>query len=154
MKYKLPKPQNIQDMLNMMFDDITVAPGVFPSLDQLGAAFVDPEGHIVAVSVMDLTFGVYSAAALSMIPKAGADDAIQDKKLFSPLPENLYEVMNICTNLLMDEHTPHLKIHKVFSQPKSIPADLRPAIEKMTDRAAFKVTLPGYGVGVLAFAVT
>ncbi len=152
MKYKLPTPQEVEDMLNMLFDDVVVVSGTEPSIDGLGASYIDAEGQVVALGWMDLTFGVYSAAALSMIPKSGADDAIQDKKLFSPLPENLYEVMNICSRLMMDEYTHHLKIDKVFGQPKSIPTDVRATTAQMVQKAAFKVTIPGYGSGMLAFA--
>ena len=67
--------------------------------------------------------------------------------------DNLYEVMNILSTLLMNEHTPHLKLEALHPDPGPLPAAAKGLLSKPAGRADFTVNVPRYGNGNLALLV-
>ena len=65
-----------------------------------------------------------SAARFSMLPVAAAKDAAKARELTDVMIENVREIMNICTRLVMDATSPHLKLDQIYPA-KSLPAAAR-----------------------------
>jgi hypothetical protein len=62
--------------------------------------------------------------------------------------ENVREIMNICTRLVMDAKSPHLKLDQLYPT-KSLPAAALALLGAPQGRREFQVQLPKYGGGVL-----
>jgi hypothetical protein len=60
------------------------------------------------------------------------------------------EVMNICSRLLMDNNTPHLKLEELYPR-KALPAHAAGLLAAPKTRVQFQVSLPKYGGGVMTF---
>ncbi|MEO0971799.1 MAG: hypothetical protein AAFX85_01795 [Pseudomonadota bacterium] len=153
--FLIPTNDTSTEMLGMIFgDDTEIFDGsaIDPAKSYM-ATFVDDEGKLVAVGACDTAFGAYAGSALSLIPKAGAEDAIKDGSLSKPMVDNLYEVMNICTRLMMSEKTPHLKLAGVH-EPGEAFDDLATEIVNSDQSAHLKVDVPRYGMGTVSFWVS
>jgi hypothetical protein len=152
-KFRLPTTATTNDMLGMVFGEDTESfegSPVDPSQGYV-ATFVDDENTLVAIGACDASFGAYAGSALSLIPKPGAQDAIKEGSLPKPMLDNLYEVMNICSRLLMDERTPHLRLAQLLP-PGESPDEAIQLVESGT-AAHLKVDVPRYGMGNLSFYV-
>jgi len=68
---------------------------------------------------------------------------VEDKELSEMAADNLYEVMNILSSLLMSDSTSHLKLSKV-----ELGADARITGES---EEAYSLDLGAYGKGELVF---
>lgn len=157
--YALPNANALTETFEMLFGSKgTVAPG--KRLDPKAgsgcpvATYVDDTGKTVAIVCCDVEFAAHAGSALSMLPAAAAKDAIKTRKLEAAMLENLYEVMNILSTLLMNERTPHLKLDALHPDPGKIPADAKGLLSKPAGRADFTVSVPRYGSGNLTLLVS
>jgi hypothetical protein len=64
------------------------------------------------------------------------------------MTENVREIMNICTRLVMDNTSPHLKLDQIYPV-KSLPAAAAALLAAATRRREFQLQMPKYGGGVL-----
>ena len=87
-----------------------------------------------------------------MIPKGGADDAVESKELTDVMQECYYEVVNILSRSLMSATSEHLRLEKVY--PPGEKAELLDLLGAETESAAFKIEIPGYGFGELTFTLS
>jgi hypothetical protein len=150
-RYPLADAIKIKTMLGFLFDGLDVKPG--KKLDLLGATwvglYVADDGKPVAACVVDSSLAAYSSAALSMLPPNLAKEAIKSGDLSVPMLANLYEIMNICSRLLMSDSSPHLKLDTVSCHRTPDPA-AKPLLGAAKGRADFEISLPKYGSGSLA----
>ncbi|MBX2881353.1 MAG: hypothetical protein KTR32_15525 [Granulosicoccus sp.] len=107
------------------------------------AIYIDDEGEKVATCSCALPTAAALGCALSMIPPGGAEGMVEDKELSGMANDNLYEVMNILSALLMSDSTSHLKLDTVEKG-----GDVRFDGE---GESAFKLELGAYGKGELVF---
>ncbi len=156
--YTLPNATAITKTVAMLFgDDAKVTPG--KPLDtkagsgNLIAIYVDDAEKPVAAVLCDIPFAANAGCALSMLPAGAAKDAIKTKKLEQTMLDNLYEVMNILTPLLYNEHTPHLKLAALHPDLGKLPADARTALGAMKGHVDFIISVPRYGAGGLSLLV-
>ncbi|MER2581337.1 MAG: hypothetical protein ABTR20_01275, partial [Candidatus Competibacter sp.] len=75
---------------------------------------------------------------------------IKTKKLEQTMLDNLYEVMNIFSTLLMNEHTPHLKLATLYPDPGKLPADAKALLSAVKGRIDFNINVPKYGAGAVS----
>jgi hypothetical protein len=155
--YPLPDAPKVQHILGMLFDGIEVkAGGAFDQTADGGAwfgVFVDDGGKPVALCGADVSLAAGLAAALSMLPPSAAKEAAHSRELSGGMCENLREVMNICTRLMLDSTSPHLKLDQLCPV-KSLPAAAAAILGNAAGRREFNLQLPRYGGGVLAFLST
>ncbi len=146
----LPSPESINSILCMIFGDgVKTENGKEGQLkDSYIATFIDDEDNLVALCSSDLPFVAYASAALSMIPAGVANDMIKEKDLNETVISNFYEVMNICSKLMMSDDTDHLRLQKTLEPPES---EKTVADFKKGDSEAFTIDIPKYGVGNLTF---
>src|SRR5271165_408958 len=123
--YPLPDGAKIVQLLGILFDGLVVKPGgTFDQTPAGGAwfgVFVTDGGAPVALCGADANLAASFGGALSMLPVAAAKDAAKARQLTEVMVENVREIMNICTRLVMDATSPHLKLDQVY-QTKSLPA--------------------------------
>ena len=154
--YVLPNAAELTKTVEMLFGDgAKVAPGkpldVKPGSGNLIAIYVDDADKPVAAVLCDIPFAANAGCALSMLPAGAAKDAIKTKKLEQTMLDNLYEVMNIVSTMLMDEHTPHLKLGTLYPDLGKLPADAKAMLGAAAkNHADFMITVPRYGAGGLS----
>jgi len=84
-----------------------------------------------------------------MLPPSAAKEAVRARELSRVMRENLHEVMNICTRLLLDSTSPHLKLEQIYPI-KTLPAPASALLAKPPGRREFGLQLPRYGGGTLS----
>jgi hypothetical protein len=150
--YPLPDGAKIIQLLGIMFDGLDVKPGgTFDQTPAGGAwfgVFVTDAGAPVALCGADANLAASFGGALSMLPVAAAKDAAKARQLTDVMIENVREIMNICTRLVMDATSPHLKLDQLYSA-KSLPAAALALLGAPQGRREFQLQLPKYGGGVL-----
>jgi hypothetical protein len=150
--YPLPDGAKIVQLLGIMFDGLDVKPGgTFDQTPAGGAwfgVFVTDAGAPVALCGADANLAASFGGALSMLPVAAAKDAAKSRQLTDVMIENVREIMNICTRLVMDATSPHLKLDQLYPT-KSLPAAALALLGAPQGRREFQVQLPKYGGGVL-----
>lgn len=153
--FALPNATGLSKTLEMLFGG-TVPVATAKPLDtkpgsgNLVATFVSNDGKVVAAAACDVPFAANAGCALSIMPAAVAKDTIKTKKLEQTMLDNLYEVMNILSTLLMNEHTPHLKLATLYPDLSTLPADAKAMMGAAKGRVDFNVSVPRYGNGLLS----
>jgi hypothetical protein len=152
--YPLPDAPKIVQFLELLFDGLDVKPGGTFDQSPAGGAwfgvFVADSGEPVALCGADANLAATWGAALSMLPVAAAKEAAKTRELTGVMIDNVREIMNICTRLVMDATSPHLKLDQVYPA-KSLPAPAAALLGAALGRREFQIQLPKYGGGVLAF---
>lgn len=107
-------------------------------------AFVDDEERPVMLAGGDAALAYFAGAALALLPKGRAEDAIASNERDDDLYENYFEIMNVLTRAVNDAGGPHVRLVPGSSvDPGAIPA--------ATSGRTFDVTVDGYGAGALSF---
>ena len=108
-----PVPIPIQEAVRDFFTDLLgkgVASSKRSALDyddlQIVGRYLDDDGEIAALLVADIEFAAISGAALAMIPKVVAAEAIKANELTDALFDNFREVVNVFSSLLNSPTTP------------------------------------------------
>lgn len=154
MAYVTPTPESVAELLEMVFG---AAPEISDSSngDFAGmhvATFVSDSDDLVALCACDRPFVCYSGAALSMIPPGVAKEAAGGAEFPAAMADNFYEIMNICSKLLMSDSSDHLRLDKVL-EPDAAGAALS-EIKERAQQTGFTVDVPRYGTGNIHFLVT
>jgi hypothetical protein len=152
--YPMPDVPKIVQMLGLLFDGLEVKlGGTFDQTPAGGAwfgVFVADSGEPVALCGADANLAACFGAAFSMLPVGVAKDAAKHRELTDVMIDNMREIMNICTRLVMDATSPHLKLDQIY-QSKSLPVPAAALLGAPKNRREFQVQLPKYGGGVLTF---
>lgn len=152
--YPLPNAPKIVQMLGLLFDGLDVKPGgTFDQTPAGGAwfgVFVADSGEPVALCGADANLAASFGCAFSMLPVGMVKEAAKSRDLTGVMIDNIREIMNICTRLVMDASSPHLKLEQIYSS-KSLPAPASALLGAPKGRCEFQVQLPKYGGGVLTF---
>ena len=152
--FPLPDASKIVQMLGLLFDGLDVKPGgTFDQTPGGGAwfgVFISDGGAPVALCGADANLAATLGAAFSMLPVAAAKDAAKTRDLTTVMIENMREIMNISTRLVMDNASPHLKLDQIYPS-KSLPAAAAALLAAPAGRREFQVQIPKYGGGVLTF---
>lgn len=148
----LPKATDVSKTLVMLFGgNVPATPGKpldsKPGSGNLITSYVDDHGKIVAAFVCDIPLAANAGCALSMMPASAAKDAIKTKKLEQAMLDNLYEVANILSTLLMNDKTPHLKIDTLYPDAGKLPAEVREMLDAAKGHVDFMINVPRYGNG-------
>lgn len=149
----LPDGAKITQILGLLFDGLDVKPG--GAFDQTAAGgahvgvFISDSGDPVALCAADIGLTASFGAAFSMLPPAAVKEAVKTRDLTPVMIENVREIMNICTRLMMDGGSIHLRLDQVY-QVKSLPAAAAVLLGAPAGRREFQLMLPKYGGGVLS----
>ena len=153
--FVIPEEAAVKDLLGIVLgDDLGVAGGDAGDMAaQYIATYIDDEDKLVAVGGGDVNLVAYAGAALSMIPAETANDMIKRDDITPAISANFYEVMNICSRLLMSEKDggAHLRLDKTLT-----PSEAASVLGELSDarKIGFDLQVPEYGPGKLSFLVT
>jgi hypothetical protein len=152
--FPLPDGPKIVDLLGLLFDGLDVkAGGTFDQTPAGGAwfgVFVADSGVPVALCGADANLAATFGAAFSMLPVGVAKEAAKARELTAVMIDNMREIMNICSRLVMDATSPHLKLDQIYPT-KSLPAPATALLGAPNGRREFQVQVPKYGGGMLTF---
>jgi len=155
--FSLPDVPKVQSILGQLFDGLEVKVGgtldKTPAGGALFGVFIGDGNVPVALCGADLSLAASLAAALSMLPPAAVKEAIETRDLGNVMRENLHEIMNICTRLVLDSSSPHLKLDQVYPY-KSLPTAAAAILGTTQGHREFQLQLPRYGGGVLSLLST
>lgn len=157
--YPVPKDTEVRQMLGMLYGNgLGVEAGEPVATDagsnSIVAVYINDEGVPVTACCCDIPFAAYSGAALSMIPRGGAEDAARSGDLSEMIRGNLNEIMNICSRLFISDKTPHLRLDALYDGPDALPEAARSMLDSAQGRADLRISIPGYGEGNISFLST
>ncbi len=151
----MPTAIELQQMLSMMYGpDLKAREGepVPPASGQsLVALYVDDDDQPIAACAVDYPFTAYAGASLTRVPKGTADESIETGEFSQMMIGNVHEIMNICSRLLMNSESPHLRLDGLYQDPDELPEAAQEKLEEPADATHFKVNIPDYGDGGVSF---
>lgn len=152
--YVVPDEKAISGLLEMIFGEgVEVAKSEDKDLaGRHVATFLNAEDELVALCVCDRAFVAYSGAALSMIPADVANEIVGGEEMTETLLGNYYEVMNICSKLMMSDTSAHLRLAKTLLPEDA--ADALAALEPSGAVCGFELDIPRYGKGGMSFVIS
>jgi hypothetical protein len=155
---ELPAAKDVRDMLaGLIGKPVAVSPGaaVTPTPDSpvSVAVYVDPQMHVNALCVMDLSASAYTGGALALLPPGGCQDAVEeDGELSGMLVEALHEVVNVLSALFNTPGAPHSKLHKLYAPGDELPGDIAGMLTAF-NRLDLAIDVPTYGKGALSLVL-
>ena len=150
----VPSADDVKRMLSMMYDGLKVDPGDPVATDGgkcVVAIYISDEDVPLGAVVADYPFAAFTGAALTRIPPGGAEDAAESGDLGESILDNVKEVFNICSRLLMDDSSTHLRLGPVYESYAEVPDAEKAVVEGAASRADFSVDVPNYGTGNVSF---
>jgi len=154
----LPPVKLIKDVLDgLLGKDVTTMPGdAMTSTDAAGgvlAIYVDDRNAMKAVAGWDLPAAVRVGAAVGLVPRGGAEDAIDEKYVPANLLENLGEVSNVLASVFQIPGNPHLRLHETYCPVAAAPNDAYDLLFRLGNRIDLKIDVPNYGTGRFALSM-
>ena len=152
---RLPDPKQVKDLFEgLLGRDVTLTEGVPVPLDSrprpTTAVYVDDRNGLSAVALMDFSLTAYSGAALALLPKGGAEDAIDEKDLPLTLLENAAELLNVLAAPIGDASGVHQRLHQTFGPDQLPPSDVTAWSARLGSRLDLRLDIKGYGSGNLS----
>jgi hypothetical protein len=150
--YPLPDVAKIVSLLGLLFDGLDVKPGGKFDQTPAGGAwfgvFVADGGQPVSLCGADANLAASFGAAFSMLPAGMAKECAKSRELTDVMIDNVREIMNICTRLVMDATSPHLRLEQIYPV-KALAAPAAALLAAPKERREFTIQLPKYGGGVI-----
>lgn len=160
MATKIPDPKPIKDLFESLLGrDVEISPKGEPVVPTARRAccvglYVDANADVKALVAADLELSARAGAALGLVPKTGADTAIENRELPAALYDNFYEVMNIFSSLFNEgDPEDHLKLSSVFQPGSVIPTNAAKMLRGLGKRADFNLDVDGYGRGAIGVVI-
>jgi hypothetical protein len=150
---KMPSAAQLGEFLgDLLGKEITVTPRADELDGDDGTAVVcgvlrDEQGQVGGACIADLPAAAYVGAALAMIPKGAADEAVAGGELTETLRDNFGEVVNILTGVVNTPIHAHLRMVGVEA---GVSDDVRALLIKAAGRSTFDVEVDDYGTGRIA----
>lgn len=156
---ELPPNKAVKDVFeDLLGRDVQVSPSndrtpVGPEHLTMEAVYVDDQMKMRAVIVTDLALTAYTAAALGLVPPAGAEAAIEDGELSESLVDNITEVFNIMAGLFNREGAPHVRLYAWYPPGDPAPSDVADLSAAFIGRNDLDVDIAGYGAGQIGLVI-
>ncbi len=155
----LPSPKQIKDLLEgLLGRDVVIGDGPPVALDGVPrpmlASYADDSGRLSTVVATDFALTAYTGAALGLVPKGGAQAALEDGALPASLQENTAEVLNVLAAPLGEASGIHQRLTGSFGPQQMAPSNVSVRAATLGSRADFEITIEGYGTGGLSIVAT
>jgi len=108
--------------------------------------YLDNKNRLMCACVADVALAATAGAALALIPRATADEAIVAGQLDDNLRDNYHEVVNILSKFLNGPTVPHVRLAELV---EGVPDDLAGLLTGTARRRDYDVTVVGYPGGHL-----
>ncbi len=153
----LPAPKDVHDLFEELLGrKITVSltdPMKAADTNRaMVALYQDESQRMTAVAGLDLTLAVYLGAALGLIPVGGAQDSIDEGKLFPNIAENVTEVCNVMVGLFNGRGAAHVRMFQRFLPGEGVPTDATNLLTALGRRLDLMIEVSGYGGGKLSLS--
>lgn len=155
----LPPTKLIKDVIDgMLGKEIAAAPAdALTPADAIGgvlAVYVDDAQRLTAVVGWDLRLAANIGAAVALVPKGAAEDAIEEKYLPENLLENLSEVSNVMASVFQQvPGNPHLRLDRMYRPINEADNDAVQLLYALGNRIDLSIDVPNYGGGRFALAM-
>lgn len=145
---------SLQNLLRGLFDrpvQLAVAPKFEPGFSKAAviASYTGAGDEVVGLMVCSVSAAAYLGAALSLLPKSVAEDAIKKSSLDDALMENFREVANICTSLFAEQIGGRAHLQAVANKVQAPPAAFK-VLMASPNRADVSIEVPNYGSGIIS----
>jgi hypothetical protein len=152
---RTPDLKRIRDVFEgLLGREVTVAPGVPVPLDArprpTTAVYVDDRLRLSSVVLMDFALTAYSGAALALLPRGAAEDAIDEKELPAALLENAAELLNVLAAPIGEASGVHQRLYQTFGPAQLPPSDVVARSAQLGAREDVALGIHGYGSGKLS----
>jgi hypothetical protein len=150
----LPSGPDLRTLLNSLFDTPVVvreetAPVLPGRLVKVVGSYLDDQGALRAVIMLDVVLGCALGAALALLPAPRVEEAVASDVVPPELGENTREVLNIAASLFNSAEA-HLKLRAVEIAPEPVADDVVRFLRSQPYRSDFTIEVPGYGTGTSA----
>jgi hypothetical protein len=154
-----PTLKQVKDLFEgLLGRDVAVADGEPVLLDSrprpTTAVYVDDRNKLSSVAVMDFALTAYCGAALALVPKGGAEIAIEEKDLPASLLENASEMLNVLAAPIGESSGVHQRLHQTFGPEDVPPSDVTAWSAQVGTRIDVRMDIKGYGAGTLSVVST
>lgn len=149
------QPEDISNLFGCLFpvkvDIVPAEQEEHMSAEKIVGIFRNDVGELVGVCNADFEFAARAAAALTMIPSGGCNEAIENKELSESYLENTHEVMNLMATLISEPGGKRVFLSDLVVPGQPIPDDVVTLLETYEFCAGLKASFQGYGEGVFTF---
>jgi hypothetical protein len=154
----LPPVKLIKDVLDgLLGRDVEIAPGdPMASVDMVGgvlAAYIDDGDALRAVAGWNLPAAVFVGAAVGLLPRGGAEDAVEERYVPENIQENVGEVSNVLASVFQIPGNPHLRLQTTYCPAAAAPNPETQLLYAVGQRIDLELDVPGYGRGRLAVSM-
>ena len=155
MANRLPDRKQIKDLFQgLLGRDVTVGDAAPVPLDSrprpTTAVYVDDKNRLSSVVVMDFPLTARAGAALALLPRGGAEDAIDEKDLPPSLLENAAELLNVMAAPIGEASGVHQRLYQTFGPADLPPSDVLARSAQLGAREDVALDIHGYGSGTLS----
>lgn len=153
----LPHRKQLKDLFEgLLGRDVAIgdtSPVVFEAPRPVVATYVDDTHRLTTVVVMDQALAAYAGAALALVPKGAAEDAIENRMLPPNLFENSAEILNVLAAPIGDASGVHQRLDATFAPSDTVPPQVQAHGATLGAREDVEVDIAGYGRGSLSVVV-
>jgi len=150
----LPDRKAIRDLFEgLLGRDVEIGdatPVTFDHPRPVVATYVDDNYKLTTVAVMDLQLAANAGAAIALVPKGGAEAAIEDLRLPPNLFENAAEILNVLAAPIGDHAGVHVKLSSTFAPGEAVPPQVEAVAVTLGAREDVTLDVAGYGSGRLS----
>jgi hypothetical protein len=155
----LPAPKDVRDLLEDLLGREVVlgatspfAPG--PYHPATIGTYVDNSLRVAALIALDLGLSAHAAAAIGLVPAAGAEDARKAGSLGRGLRGNVHELLNVAASLFHTHDVGHLRLYGVHHAGDPVPQHVQAHALILGRREDLTVDIAGYGKGRFSIVLT
>jgi hypothetical protein len=155
---KVPLPAAVRESLMMMLGrDVSVTDaGRIPPDGAIPVAvgpYVTDDDQLAGCCWVDLPLGAAMGAAMSMVPRAAAEECLETGVLPGEFQDNLHEVLNIASALLNEDEATHVRIRSLELLETGLAEDTLGLLADPRAGGFFRVEVDDYGSGLLSFTL-
>jgi hypothetical protein len=152
---RVPDRKQIKDLFEgLLGRDVTVGDAAPVALDSrprpTTAVYVDDRSRLSSVVLMDFPLTAWAGAALALLPRGGAEDAIDEQDLPQSLLENTAELLNVLAAPIGEASGVHQRLYQTFGPTEVPPSDVLARSASLGAREDVALGIHGYGSGNLS----
>jgi hypothetical protein len=149
----LPPHKAVKDLLEgLLGRDVNIAPGepVSPVDSAAFGVYVDDALKMSAVVSLDLRLAAFLGTSIALIPKGGAQAAIEDRYISETIFENVGEVLNVFAGVLNESGDIHQRLYSTVRGSTAAPPDAAALAAATGRRLDLTVEIDQYGAGAIS----
>ncbi len=114
------------------------------------SVYKDQNGAIIGAMILDMSAAASFSGALSDLPEDMIQGIIQSSEFTKEIWEDLYEVLNISSQLFTSQDGDTITIEEVYHYPNNLPREAYEILLESTDPLIFRIDVSEYGGGHIA----